>query len=68
MYYGKMTKKLESLYREYEEKWGCTPDFYENAEYGAGINEYRDYVRDIKKALELGVELPNIYPEENDEF
>lgn len=66
MYYGKMTKKLESLYREYEEKWGRDPGGYEELEYGN--NEYRDYARDIKKALELGVELPDIYPEEEDEF
>lgn len=67
MYYGIVTPTLKSLYKKYEEKWGCTPDFYENAEYGTGINEYRDYVRDIKKSLELGIELPELYPHD-DEF
>lgn len=66
MYNGKMTKKLESMYEKYEKRWGHDPSGYENAEYGD--EDYRDYVRDIKKALELDVELPNIYPEEDDEF
>lgn len=67
MYRGRMTKELEALYKKYEKRWGHDPSGYEDAEYGTGIMEYRDYVRDIKKALELDVELPNIYPHD-DEF
>lgn len=66
MYYGIITPKLKSLYKKYEEKWGREPGGYEELEYGS--SEYRNYVRDIKKALELGVELPDIYPEDDDEF
>lgn len=65
VYSGKMTKKLEQLYLKYKAKWGHTPDFYENAEYGA--NDYFDFVFDIEKSLKIGVELPNIYPHD-DEF
>jgi len=65
MYYGKMTKELESLYEKYSEKWGNKPDFYENAEYAE--DEYDEYVSDIKEALRLGVELPELYPHD-DEF
>lgn len=65
MYYGKMTKKLNELYSAYNKKWGCTPDHYEDAEYAA--DEYDDYVNDIEKSLEFGVELPDIYPHD-DEF
>ncbi|MBE6863885.1 MAG: hypothetical protein E7495_04855 [Ruminococcus flavefaciens] len=65
MYYGKMTNELERLYDEYRKKWGCDPSGYENAEYG--IDEYREYVSDIKKALKLGIELPDLYPHD-DEF
>ena len=50
MYYGKVTKELESLYKEYNEKWGCDPDGYENAEYG--VDEYNEYVADIKKSIQ----------------
>lgn len=64
MYYGKMTKELEKLYKEYEKVWGHEPDGYENAEYDE--DEYDDYVADIKKALEMGVELPNVYPHDDD--
>lgn len=66
MYYGKMTKELEKLYSEYEKKFDCEPDFYEETEYGE--DEYDKYVENIKKALELGIELPCIYPEDDDEF
>lgn len=66
MYYGTMTKELEMLYKKYEEKWNCKPDFYEDAEYSD--ETYDKYVAGIKKALELGVELPCIYPDYDDEF
>ena len=64
MYYGRMTAELEPLYAAYSEKWGNDPDFYEDAEYAA--DEYDDYVADIKKALELGVELPELYPHDDE--
>ena len=64
MYYGKMTSELELLYSRYTEKWGHEPDGYEDAEYAA--DEYDDYVADIKKALELGVELPELYPHDDE--
>ncbi len=65
MYYGKMTKELEQLYKAYEKMWGNEPDFYENTEYGD--EDYDDYVADIKKSLELKTELPNLYSHD-DEF
>ena len=65
VYYGKMTKTLEKLYVEYKKRWGHDPGGYEDAEYGG--SDYRDYVRDIKKALKLDVELPDLYPHD-DEF
>ena len=65
MYYGKTTKELEELYSKYEKVWGHDPSGYEDAEYGE--DEYNEYVDDIKKALELGVELPDLYPHD-DEF
>ncbi len=65
MYYGKMTKELENLYTQYSAVWNCEPDFYENAEYDE--DEYNEYVADIKKALKLGIELPDLYPHD-DEF
>ena len=65
MYYGKMTKELEELYLEYEKIWRHDPSGYEDAEYDE--DEYDEYVADIKKALELGVELPDLYPHD-DEF
>ena len=65
MYYGKMTKELEKLYSEYEKVQGHTPDACEDAEYSD--DEYDEYVADIKKALKLGVELPDLYSHD-DEF
>lgn len=64
MYYGKMTKELNQLYEQYNEKWGVFPNFYEETEYGK--NSYNEYVADIKKALELGVELPDLYPHDDE--
>ena len=66
MYYGTMTKELKLLYEEYNKKIGGYPDEYENAEYSD--ETYNEYVADIKKALELGVELPCIYPDYDEEF
>ncbi len=66
MYYGEMTKELEPLYEQYAEKWGHDPSGYEDAEYGDTADEYDAYVADIKKALELGVELPDLYPHDDE--
>lgn len=65
MYYGKkITKELKKLYSEYEKVWGHDPSGYENAEYGE--DEYNEYVKDIKKALKMGVELPDIYSHDDE--
>ncbi len=66
MSYGKMTKELEPLYEAYKKRWGDYPDTYENAEYAA--EEYDDYVADIKRTLELDVEMPALYPHDEDEY
>ncbi len=66
MYYGKMTKELKILYKEYFEKFGVEPDFYEEFEYGEF--SYDEYVNDIKKALKLGLSLPELYPADEDEY
>jgi hypothetical protein len=69
MYYGKMTNELEQLYKEYERVWNATPDCHEDTEYGDDTYEdYLEYVNDIKKALSLGVTLPQLYPPIDDEF
>jgi len=61
MYYGKMTEELEELYKLYEEKFDCEPDFYEEFQYGDG--SYDAYVHDIRWALETGKEIPELYPD-----
>lgn len=53
-----MTLELEKLYDEYYEMFNSDPDEYIELEYGA--DEYKDYVQDIKKALKLRKELPDI--------
>lgn len=65
MYYGKMTEELKILYKEYYEKFGVEPDFYEEFEYGEF--SYNEYIADIKKALKSGLSLPELYPENEDE-
>ena len=55
MWYGKDTPELEKLNEEYKKMFGGTPDEYIELEYGE--NDYEDYVRNIKKALETGKEL-----------
>ncbi len=66
MYYGKTTKKLEQLYAEYNKIWGCDPDCYEELEYGE--NAYKEFMKDIRKALKMRVKLTDIYPPVDDEF
>ena len=58
MWYGEMTPELEKLYDEYYEIWKCEPDGYLEVEYGP--EDYKRYVRDIKKAIKLKKELPCI--------
>lgn len=55
MWYGKDTPELLVLKKEYEAKFGHDPDGEMELEYGE--DEYKDYVRDIKKALKIGKEL-----------
>lgn len=66
MYHGKMTKELEELYAEYEKKFGYPPDGYECFDYGQ--RHYKDYVRDIKVAIQTGKEIPELYPLGEDEW
>lgn len=58
MYSGKMTAELEELYHEYEKKFGVEPDYYEEVDYG---DDYEEYMKDISKSLESGVQLPGLY-------
>lgn len=55
MYQGKMTTELEKLSEEYYKMFGHFPSGHEELEYGK--NDYKDYVRDIKKALKIKKEL-----------
>lgn len=57
-----MTDELKKLYSEYEKKFGYDPGGYEELDYGQ--RHYKDYVRDIKVAIQIGNELPELYPEE----
>ncbi len=58
MWYGKMTPELEELYDQYYVMFNGDPDEYIELQYGQ--NDYDDYVRDIKKAIELKKELPEV--------
>lgn len=58
MWHGKMTDELERLYEEYDKVFGGDPGGYEEVDYGQ--KHYKDYVRDIKKAIETGKELPDV--------
>lgn len=44
----------------------CDPDCYEELEYGE--NAYKEFMKDIKKALKMRVKLTDIYPPVDDEF
>ncbi len=59
MWYGYMTHELEKLYDKYYNMFKSDPDEYIELEYGE--DDYDDYVRDIKKSLELKKELPELY-------
>lgn len=53
-----MTPELETLYDQYYEMFHGDPDEYIELEYGQ--QDYEDYVRDIKKAIEQQKELPEV--------
>lgn len=53
-----MTPELETLYDQYYEIFQGDPDEYIELEYGQ--QDYEDYVRDIKKAIEQHKELPEV--------
>lgn len=57
MYHGKTTPELKELYEQYEKKFGMTAWGYLQLDYGQ--EDYSDFVRDIKKAIETGKELPD---------
>ena len=66
MYYGKVTKELEKLYKEYEEKFGYSPHGEESLEYGD--SDYKTYVSDIKKAINQNIHIAELYPDDEDDF
>ena len=51
MWYGKNTPELEELNKEYRKLFGGPPYGHMELEYGA--DEYKEYVRDIKKAIRI---------------
>ena len=51
MWYGENTPELEELNKEYRELFGGPPYGHMELEYGA--DEYKEYVRDIKKAIRI---------------
>ena len=57
---------MEQLCAEYNKIWGCEPDCYEELEYVE--NAYKEFMKDIKKALKMRVKLTDIYPPVDDEF
>ena len=64
MYYGRMTKELKKLYKQYYEKFGVYPDFYDNAEYDN--SNYSEYIYHIKWALRVGKEITDLYPDDDE--
>ena len=58
MYYGEVTDELETLYAQYYEKFGVEPCGYEELEYGN--SSYKDFVKDIRAAIKLNMELPSL--------
>ena len=66
MYHGKMTEELKELYEEYTKIFGHDPDGYECFDYGE--KHYKQYVRDIKVAIQTGKEIPDLYPIKEDEW
>ena len=66
MYSGKMTAELVRLYADYNEKFGVEPDYYEVLDYGD--EDYDDYIKDIKTAIATNTHLPDLYPDDEDDF
>lgn len=66
MYLGKMTKELEELYGEYEKKFGILPDGYDEIDYAQ--KHYKQFVKDIKIAIQTGKEIPDLYPIGEDDW
>ena len=64
MYSGKMTNELKQLCIEYKAKYGYDVSGVMDLEY----DDYTEYVKDIQKSLATGVPLPDLYPENDDEF
>ena len=58
MYCGTMTAELKVLYQDYESKFGVEPDYYEEVDYG---DDYDGYMDDIRKSLQSGIQLPELY-------
>lgn len=58
MWKGKRTEKLDVLYDEYYEKFGCEPDWYDEVNYQ--MMSYEEYVAYIEEAIDIGEELPDI--------
>ena len=61
MYYGKTIPELEKLNEEYQKMFGGPPFGHMEIEYG--VDEYDEYVRDIKKALKTGKTLVQLNDE-----
>jgi hypothetical protein len=58
MWKGKQTEELNNLYDKYYEKFHCEPDWYEEIRYQE--MSYDEYVAFIRKAVEIGEELPDV--------
>lgn len=58
MWYGNDTEELKKLNEEYYSLFGAYPFGCMELEYGE--DDYEEYVRDIKKAIQLKMELPDI--------
>ena len=67
MYHGKTTPELEQLSEEYykmfaEKEWGRMENHdicLDTSSFGYEGNDYKAYVKDIKKALKIKKELPD---------
>lgn len=64
MYYGKMTKELKELYKEYEKNFGYSLEGEMGVEYGDCT--YNDYVADIKKSIKSNTHIADLYPNDNE--
>ena len=51
MFYGESTKELDELDEIYYDMFGIYPFGHMELEYGA--SDYKEYVRDIKKAIRI---------------